>query len=85
MILPDLHELIQPRADSKLLDELARKTGGKRLQSASDLTSLIQELPVIPGKTLISRQPLWDTPWLWLLLLGLLGLEWSLRRLSGFA
>ena len=85
MILPDLHELIQPRADSKLLDELARKTGGKRLQTASDLTSLIQELPVIPGKTLISRQPLWDTPWLWLLLLGLLGLEWSLRRLSGFA
>lgn len=84
MILPDLHELTQPRADAELLEDLARKTGGKRLLTAADLTSLLQELPVIPGKTIISRQPLWDAPWLWLLIVGLLGLEWSLRRLTGF-
>ena len=33
----------------------------------------------------VTRWPLWDTPLLWLLLLGLLSSEWILRRLKGLA
>jgi hypothetical protein len=84
MILPDLHELVQPRVQVDVLEHLAVVAGGRTLRGTADLFGLLKELPVIPGASIVSRQPLWDTVWLWLMILTLLGIEWSLRRFSGY-
>lgn len=84
MVLPDLHELVQPRAQSEVLEQLSAATGGKTLRRSADLTALLRDMPVTPGDSIISRQPLWDSPWIWLLILTLLAIEWSMRRLSGY-
>jgi|GEM_PF-6554776 len=41
-------------------------------------------MPAKQGDALVSRQPLWDSPLLWLIILGLLAIEWSLRRIAGY-
>jgi uncharacterized membrane protein len=85
MVLPDLHELVQPRAQSDVLERLAEATEGTTLRGTSELASLLKNMPVTPGDSIISRQPLWDSPWLWLLIISLLAVEWTLRRRSGYA
>ncbi len=84
MILPDLHELVQPRAEKNTLQELANETGGKTLKSASELTELLQNIKTIPGDAIISRQPLWDKTWLWILIVALLATEWVIRRRTSY-
>ncbi len=84
MVLPDLHELVQPRAQPDVLEQLANATGGKMLHGTSELTELLKDMRATPGDSIISRQPLWDTPWLWILIVTLLAVEWTLRRLSGY-
>jgi hypothetical protein len=46
--------------------------------------NLLRQMPAIPGDSVDIRQPLWDRPLLWLLILGLLAFEWSLRRRAGY-
>lgn len=84
MVLPDLHELVQPRAQSDVLEQLASATGGITLHGPAELALLIQNMPAKPGDSIISRQPLWDSPWLAFLIVTLLAVEWILRRLSGY-
>ncbi|HET6882033.1 MAG TPA: glutamine amidotransferase [Pirellulales bacterium] len=84
-IVPDLHELTRPQSRPETLAQLARLTGGKVLNSPAELTEVLTQLPETKGDSLISRQPLWDKPWLLLVILGLLSLEWTLRRLTGYA
>lgn len=84
MVLPDLHELVQPRAQPEVLETIARATGGKTLRGTAELTALLREMKASRGDSLISRQPLWDRPWLWTAIIVLLAIEWSLRRLAGF-
>jgi hypothetical protein len=79
-ILPDLHEFLQPRPRPEVLERLAQAAGGKVLHGADDLVGVLRDLPVIPGDSHVSRQPLWDSPLLWLVILALLAVEWSLRR-----
>ena len=83
-ILPDLHELAQPRPQPEVLERLAEMTGGTTLRGTGDLLTLLRDMHANAGDSIISRQPLWDRPWLWLLILTLLAVEWSLRRLSGY-
>ena len=85
MILPDLHELVQPRTDKETLENLAKSTGGKTIQSSAELTELLGSLKSVPGEAIVSRQPLWDTTWMWFLLVTLLAIEWIFRRLSTYA
>jgi uncharacterized membrane protein len=85
MVLPDLHELVQPRADKETLENLAKSTGGTSLRSVPELTELLSKLKSIPGEAVVSRQPLWDTTWMWILLVALLSIEWIMRRRSTFA
>lgn len=82
-ILPDLHEFLQPRPRPEVLERLAQAAGGKVLHGADELANLLRGLPVIPGESHVSRQPLWDSPLVWLAVLGLLAVEWSLRRRAG--
>ena len=84
MILPDLHELTRPRAESESLQQLAEATGGKTLRETAELTAVLMEMRASPGDAIISRQPLWDNHWLWAFIVGLLAVEWILRRVSGF-
>ncbi len=84
MVLPDLHELVQPRAQSDVLARLASATGGTTLRGTTELASLLRNMQATPGDSVISRQPLWDSPWLWILIITLLAVEWTLRRLSGY-
>jgi hypothetical protein len=85
MVLPDLHELVQPRADKGTLENLAKSTGGTSLRSVLELTELLSKLKSIPGEAVVSRQPLWDTTWMWILLVALLSIEWIMRRRSTYA
>ena len=83
-ILPDVHELVQPRPRPEVLAHLAEATGGKTLRSTEDLTAILYEMRATAGDSISSRQPLWDSPWVWLLILTLLAIEWSLRRRLGY-
>lgn len=75
-----------PEADHGFLAEIAGKTGGKVLSSAS-LEGLGAELPnravTVLGEPEI--RTLWDRPFVLVLLIGLLGLEWVGRRLMRLA
>lgn len=82
-ILPDLHEFLQPRPRPEVLERLAQAADGKVLHGADELVHVLRDLPVIPGDSHVSRQPLWDGPLMWLAILGLLAVEWSLRRRAG--
>jgi hypothetical protein len=83
-ILPDLHELSHPRPRPEVLEKLAKDSGGEVLRFPGDVEHLLSQMPAIPGDSAISRQPLWDSPLLWLAILVLLALEWSLRRRAGY-
>jgi hypothetical protein len=67
-----------------VLADLAEAAGGNVLTSASDIAALLQDMPQTAGDAVVTRQPLWDGPLLWLLILGLLAVEWSLRRRAGY-
>jgi hypothetical protein len=83
-ILPDLHELSHPRPRPEVLEKLAHDAGGEVLRYPGDVEHLLSQMPAIPGDSAISRQPLWDSPLLWVLILVLLAFEWSLRRRAGY-
>ncbi len=82
LVLPDMRELIQPRARTEELEKLAEATGGKILRGSSDIAALLHDMRTTPGEAIVSRQPLWDRPWLWLIIIGLLTAEWVMRRLT---
>lgn len=83
-ILPDLHELLQPQAQPQTLAKLAAAANGQMLHGAGEIVDLLSQLKAKEGDSLVSRQPLWDSPLLWLMILGLLAIEWSLRRMAGY-
>jgi uncharacterized membrane protein len=83
-ILPDLHELSHPRPRPEVLEKLAQEANGRVLRFPGDVEALMSEMSAIPGDSITSRQPLWDSPLLWLAILGLLAIEWSLRRRAGY-
>jgi uncharacterized membrane protein len=82
-ILPDLHEFMQPRPRPDMLEGLAQAADGKVLRGADDLVNLLHGLPAIPGDSLVTGQPIWDSPLIWFTMLGLLAIEWVLRRRAG--
>jgi len=62
------------------LKRMADLTGGACLtmQEFAKLKSLVNDEPIIT--TARSEQPLWDNGWVAFMLIGLVGLEWILRR-----
>ena len=55
------------------------------IESAEELSSLLGRHQDASIQTILRRSPMWDTPLLWSLLLGLLSTEWIVRRLKGLA
>ncbi len=79
-----LKELARPTPDAKTMKEIAKATRGRALslEEASELPGILP-----PGGTRVipvGRDPhpkeLWDTPWLLLVLIAILGMEWALRK-----
>jgi len=84
-VIDDPVEFRDPRPDPSQLKELAQATGGRVIQTPAELAILLAGHPEATVSEVVSRAPLWDSPLLWLLLLGLLSSEWILRRLKGLA
>ncbi len=78
-------ELDNASADAGVMDSLAAMTGGKSL-APEELPQALEQLGV-QGESLVEtsevKQNLWDTWPLMLTLVGLLGLEWYLRKRWG--
>jgi hypothetical protein len=70
-------------ARPEVLEELARVTGGK-VVSTDQLQQVVQSLANLPEPPpLIRRVPLWSHPLIAVVLVVLLGVFWSLRKLVG--
>jgi hypothetical protein len=80
---PDV-ELSDVRMDSETMRELAAKTGGRYLEP----DQIVQIPGLIPDltRTVVEEgplEPVWDTPYLLVLLVGLLSAEWLARKRAG--
>jgi hypothetical protein len=65
------------------LEELARRTGGRVLQ-LDDLDAWARNLPSEKAPVMeTTSQPLWHTPWIFLLAIACLCGEWAWRRTHG--
>ena len=84
-IAPNL-EYEDPRRNDLLLDELTAKTGGKRF-SLGQLAQLAEAIPDRSEQEIVSGVPitLWDRSWVMLVAVGLLTLEWIIRKLNNLA
>jgi uncharacterized membrane protein len=82
-LLDDSIELLDPRPAPENLETLAQLSGGQVFTRPAELTELLRGLQSSEGEVLVHRTPLWDRPWLWISILFLLALEWSLRRRAG--
>ena len=78
-------ELDRPVGDPATLEAIARATSGVALGPADDLPA---SLPFDPPRVVrVDRRTdveLWSRPGLFVLVIGLLGLEWLLRQRSGY-
>ena len=79
-VLDDSDELLTPNAKPENLSKLASWTNGEVLESPSDLVRVLSDLESEPGQRVVYRSPVWDKPWVWLSMLGLLVSEWVMRR-----
>ncbi len=77
-------ELADPRRNDQVLDRIAQLTGGRRVDAA-EVPQLRQLLSAAAaaGARRTEQRELWHTPWMLALIVGLLGLEWALRRRWG--
>ena len=79
---PDL-EAKQPSADHDSLERIAAATGGK-VVGLDELSTLLSSIPDrsirIPDDIV---EPLWDTKLALMLFVGLISMEWALRKAFG--
>lgn len=82
-VAPYRMEFEDPAPDIELLKEIAQESGGSflPLEKLEELPALLDPKPVVQRK--VQELPFLESPWLFLLLLGLLGSEWALRRGRG--
>jgi hypothetical protein len=84
-LIDDPAEFRDPRPNPTLLHKLATSTGGSIIQSPEQLSEMLGRHKDASVQTIVTRWPIWDTPLLWLLFLGLLSAEWVIRRMKGLA
>lgn len=84
-VIDDFPEYRDVRPDRASLETIAQKSGGRVLAGPDELAELLKSYRAVPGQVLVSRTPLWDTPGVLLGLIGLLTVEWVVRRAKGLA
>jgi len=68
-----------------LLERIATETGG-RFYTPANIASLPEDLSITgKGTTVVEEKELWDMPFNLILLVGLVGAEWLVRRRRGLA
>ncbi len=80
---PAAEEFRSLTPNTTLLEDLARRTGGRVLRP-DDLDAFVRELPSTKAPvTEMSSEPLWHTPWVFLLAVACFIAEWGWRRTQG--
>ncbi len=76
-------ELADPRLNDAVLGRLARASGGQYVtpERAGEISGLLARTHAAAG--LPGRRDLWNSPWTFVLVVGLLASEWTLRRKWG--
>lgn len=78
-------EFFGAEMNAPLLRRIADETGG-RFYTASTMAGLAEDARFTEsGKTVVEIYELWDMPAILILMLGLIGAEWGLRRRRGLA
>jgi len=78
-------EFHQASMNSGLLRRLSQETGG-RYYPADDLSTLADDISYTEtGVSRLEEKDLWDMPFLFLLLIGLISTEWILRKRKGLS
>jgi hypothetical protein len=76
-------EMTDPRLNLQLLQRIALASGG-RMTEAGDAAALAEALRAgIPAAAQATRRDLWHNAWSFVLIVGLLAVEWGLRRRWG--
>jgi hypothetical protein len=78
-------EMSQPQLNEAVLRRLAASSHGRYVSAdeAQTLPALVREAKVEPGHP--EQRDLWHNGWSFVVLIGLLGTEWLLRRRAGLA
>ncbi len=76
-------ELREPQPNPARLEEIAHVSGGEVLHSATELRRVLETCTRAPDEVIVRKTPVWDHAGLWLLLLGILTADWTLRRWWG--
>jgi len=84
-LIDDPAEFRDPRPNRALLEGLASSTGGSVIRTPAELSNLLGRHKDATVQTIVTRSPVWDNPFFWLLFLSLLSAEWILRRVKGLA
>ena len=74
-------EYNDPTPDTTLMADLARVTEGKVLENTDDLLALLNRKVEDEKDKRQYNVPLWDSTWMWALIVFLFSVEWLLRRL----
>jgi hypothetical protein len=84
-VAPSDAEYFDAAMRAPLLKRIADETEG-RFFTADQSSSLVDAITYSgKGITVIEEKELWDMPFILLLLLALMGVEWSFRRAKGLA
>ncbi len=78
-------EFFNAEMQTPLLERIAEETGGRHY-TPETVTRLAEDMTYTEGGTTVrERKDLWDMPAVFVLLVGLVGVEWGYRRLRGLA
>ena len=76
-------EMTDPRLHLQLLRLVALSSGGRVIRE-SDVAGLVESLrTAVPAAKLANRRDLWHNAWSFGIVMGLLAVEWTLRRRWG--
>ena len=80
---PSDEEYFGANRHTQTLRRIADETGG-RFYTPENVETLPDDITITGGGvTLVEQMPLWDMPFLFFMMLTLMGAEWSFRRLRG--
>ena len=81
IVRPNL-EIVQPQLDRELLVGLAEQSAGGSYYDVNEAMRVPEAIPDRHESTTIRSRPapLWDDTWVLILLVGLLSLEWTMRK-----